>query len=100
DIFGPPERYALSQPINFVEGSEPPLLLLHGRDDKIAWLRNTRNLSARVRAKGGEVETIFYKNLGHFTLLGTLSSALNFKAQVLDDIAAFIRRHTGTTKPL
>ncbi len=95
DIFGPPERFGQSQPINFVDGSEPPLLLQHGLDDKIVWLRNIRNLAARVREKGGEVTTLYYEGLGHLTILGTLSSVLNFKAPVLDDITAFINEHTG-----
>jgi acetyl esterase/lipase len=98
DMFGPPERYAQSQPITFVDGSEPPLLLLHGFDDKIVWLRNTRNLSARVREKGGQVETIFYEDLGHFTLLGTLASTLKFKASVVDDVTAFINKNIGTVE--
>lgn len=98
DIFGPPERYAQSQPITFVDGNEPPLLLMHGLDDKVVWLRNTRNLAARVREKGGQVETIFYDDLGHLSLLGTLSSTLNFKAPVVDDVTAFINKNNDAAQ--
>ena len=33
DIFGPEARWPESQPVNFVDGDEPPFLLLHGSDD-------------------------------------------------------------------
>lgn len=97
DMFGPPERYALSQPINFAKGDAPPLLLLHGRDDAIVWLKNTLNLTAKMREKGGPVKTIIYDELGHLTILGALSSALGLKATVLDDVSTFIRERSSVT---
>ncbi|MDX1571733.1 MAG: alpha/beta hydrolase, partial [Xanthomonadales bacterium] len=47
-IFSPPEVRPASQPVNFVDGSEPPTLLIHGTDDDVAWPRNTRRLAARI----------------------------------------------------
>ena len=32
-VFGPEKNYSASQPVNFVGGNEPPLLLLYGNDD-------------------------------------------------------------------
>jgi len=55
DIFGPPERFELSQPITYADGANPPLLLLHGEDDTTVWVKNTRNLAAAVTKAGGRV---------------------------------------------
>ncbi len=40
DMFGPPERYADSQPINFVRADAPPMLLIHGLKDTTVWPKN------------------------------------------------------------
>ncbi len=89
-IFGPPSQYPASQPINFVDGGEPPLLLMYGNKDKTVKPRNIENLAAAVRNQQGEVKTIFYPRLGHIGIVGALSRPLRSRAPVLDDVAAFI----------
>ncbi|HXG27428.1 MAG TPA: alpha/beta hydrolase, partial [Nevskiales bacterium] len=90
DIFGPPERYPLSQPINHVDGHNPPLLLLHGRTDTTVRLKNTVNLAARIRARGGPVQTVIYPVMGHVRMIASLAPPLRQVSRVLDDIAGFI----------
>jgi acetyl esterase/lipase len=53
------------EPINFVDGHEPPMLLIQGLRDKIVNPANTKNLAARIREKGGQVEVITYSNRAH-----------------------------------
>lgn len=92
DLFGPPERFPRSQPIEYARGDAPPMLLLHGLDDDTVWPRNSRNLAAAVRARGGRVETRFYEDLGHAAIVGALSGPLDFLAPVRADVLAFIGR--------
>ena len=90
-IFGDtPQEWARSQPINFVDGDEPPFLLLHGEDDKTVWTRNSERLAARLRDAGVAVDYRTYPGLGHVRIL----SAFRFPslAPTLDDTAAFVRR--------
>ncbi len=52
DMFGPPELYPQSQPINFVRRDAPPMLLIHGSTDALVSPWNSRNLSAALEASG------------------------------------------------
>ncbi|MEQ9642018.1 MAG: alpha/beta hydrolase [Alphaproteobacteria bacterium] len=81
-----------ARPIEFVDGSEPPLLLLHGLDDDTVFPSNSENLTAAVQAAGGEVRYVTYPEKGHIGLVLALSSVLRDDA-VLDEIAAFIAAH-------
>ncbi len=92
DIFGPPERHPLSQPVSHVDGRNPPLLLLHGRADSAVWPRNTLNLAARVRAAGGPVQTAIYPVMGHVRIVAGLAAPLRFTSPVLDDVVNFINQ--------
>ncbi len=92
DIFGPPEKFQYSQPIFFVDGKNPPLLLAHGRNDDVIFADNTLNLARAVSKAGGAVETVMYDNLSHSMIIGSLASYLRGRADVLDQIEDFIKR--------
>lgn len=94
-IFGPEETREETQPINHVNGSAPPLLLLSGDDDGIVSPRNSRVLAERQEAAGGRAQARFYPGLGHLRLVGALSRPLRGSAPVLDDIVAFIQRESA-----
>lgn len=95
DMFGPPERYADTQPINHVDGKNPPLLLLHGENDVSVWPKNTRNWAAKVRAAGGPVETVIYPQMTHTWIVATLSRPLQGQSDVMAYVADFVLRKSG-----
>lgn len=95
DIFGPEETREDTQPINHVNDSAPPLLLLSGDEDGIVSPRNSRVLAERQEAAGGRVQARFYPGLGHLRLVGALSRPLRGSAPVLDDIVAFVQRESA-----
>lgn len=90
DMFGPPERYADSQPIHFARPDAPRTLLVHGLGDTIVWPRNTRNLAAALGAVGVPVTVRLYPHLRHGETVGALSVLARFRAPVLADVAQFI----------
>ena len=92
DMFGPPERYGLSQPIEFVDGDEPPFLLIHGTADRLAWPRNSEHLAARLSAKGVPVELHLLPGVGHLRLLASLSEQERWLAPAVDLSAAWIAK--------
>ncbi len=81
---------AASQPINFVTGKEPPSLLLHGEADTRVGIHNSRNLAARIRERGGQVEITTYPDMSHVGILLAISAPLRNGKPVLDRIARFI----------
>lgn len=90
DIFGPPVRYPLSQPINYAHAGQPPLLLLHGSDDETVAVENTLNLAAATRGEGAEVETRLYEGIGHVGILSALSRPFRGRAPVVQDVHGFM----------
>lgn len=95
DMFGPPERFALSQPIAYVDADAPPLLLLHGANDETVGAHNTRNLAAAVNRAGGFAETVIYEKLDHPWAVAVLAAPLRRRADVLERVARFVRERAG-----
>ena len=95
DMFGPPERYADTQPINHVDGGNPPMLLMHGEDDESVWPKNTRNLAKKIREAGGPVETVYYPKLSHAWIVATLSTLLQEQSDVMPYTKDFVLRKSG-----
>lgn len=92
DIFGPPERFELSQPILYTDGKNPPLLLMHGEDDQVVWVKNTRNLAASVARAGGPVETVIYPKMSHGLMISSIGPLLRNQNDVLTHIDRFISK--------
>jgi len=90
-IFGPEEGRPKTQPINYVEGGEPPLLLLRPKADTIVDPGNSSRLAKRVAEKGGSANVITYERVGHLSIIGTLSPLLSFLAPVKEDLVQFVR---------
>jgi acetyl esterase/lipase len=90
DMFGPPDRYPLSQPINFVRADAPPMLLIAGERDVTVLPKNTRNFAAALQAKGVKVTLRLYPGLKHEDTLAAMSNLARGRAPILADIAAFV----------
>lgn len=93
EIFGPESGRPATQPINHVDGDEPPLLLITGAADATVRPANTARLAQRIVERGGLAETRVYEGVGHVELVAAFASPLRGLAPVLDDVDAFIRRH-------
>ena len=93
-VFGPEENYPASQPVNFVGGNEPPLLLMYGTDDDTVRPSNIKSLTKKVTQAGGCVETHYYDGLDHAGLIGALALPLQNSSSVLSDITDFLDRYS------
>jgi dipeptidyl aminopeptidase/acylaminoacyl peptidase len=91
-IFGPEDRLARTQPINFVDGKAAPMLLVTGENDDTVEPANTTRLAESIRRRGGSVRELYYSNMGHVKLVGTLAAPLQFLAPTIDNIAMFIEQ--------
>ena len=77
-------------PIPFIEGREPPLLLLHGESDGTVYLGNSEALAARTREKGGSVDLRIY-SLGHGPLVAAIAQPLRWLGPVFPDMLDWLR---------
>ncbi|MDB5331541.1 MAG: alpha/beta hydrolase fold family protein [Phycisphaerales bacterium] len=81
------------EPTHFVDGHAPPMLLIRGLKDTVVGPENGERLSAAIRRAGGKVECIDYPDRGHAGIVQSLAWPFRWLAPVLDDTAAFFRRH-------
>ncbi len=89
-------EYSESQPSHFIDGNEPPLLLLYGKEDKQVYMRNIVNMTKAVRQKGGKVEPHIYDGIDHVDILAALSIPYRGRFEVMNNIADFL---DGANRP-
>jgi acetyl esterase/lipase len=94
-IFAPAEQEWISQPIHFVNGHSPPLLLMTGTQDRTVWPKNSVNLAHAVETKGGQVQLITYPGYDHVDIVAKLAKPLRGDSPLLQDIIGWLRRHGG-----
>lgn len=92
-IFGPEEQRPRTQPINHVDGTAPPMLLVAGSDDTTVLPRNSERLAKRIAEAGGIAELRRYDRVGHVGLVASLAKPLRWSSPALDDMVRFFRDH-------
>ncbi len=90
-IFGPEENDHLMQADRFIDGDEPPMLLLHGNLDILVNDSNMEKLAEAVKQKGGTVSTVYYSGLGHLSIIGSFSDSFPFGSAVERDMLIFMQ---------
>ncbi len=91
---GDPEAWARTQPVNFVDGLNSPLMLMHGMRDAVVHPWNSQRLYDRVREHNGLADLRLYASLDHFLILGVMSKLARFlEPAVLDDLVGFLKQY-------
>jgi len=90
DLFGPADRFAQSQPINYVRATAPPLLLLQGMQDRTVAPGNTVNLTKALTATGASVTARYYQHADHGDLVAAFSIPARRRVPVLEALRQFI----------
>jgi acetyl esterase/lipase len=75
-----------TQPVNFVDGDEPPFLLLHGASDRRVWTRNSVRMADRLRAAGVPVTLEIAPKTGHIAMVNGFRSP-RFSPALADTLA-------------
>lgn len=68
-VFGDVGEWVRTQPVHFVDGDEPPFLLLHGQSDRRVWAANSESLARRLRQAGRPVTLKLLPRVGHVGLV-------------------------------
>ncbi|MCC4593191.1 alpha/beta hydrolase [Xanthomonas campestris pv. cannae] len=85
-----PAQQRRSQPVNFVDGDEPPALLLHGDADTVVEPHNSQSLQAALQRVGVPAELKTYPGVGHMRLVLALRKD-DPALPVMADSIAFVR---------
>ena len=88
-IFGPQENFAKMKVMNFIDGDEPPMLLLHGTGDKTVGILNKDSLIESIKEQGGEYGDISYEGESHVGILLNLHHIFDGDADIATDIDQF-----------
>lgn len=89
-IFGPPAQWPRAMAANFVDGDEPPFLLVHGDHDKRVWLQNSQELAGKLTARNESVSLLVLPGGSHFATVSALYDPKR-EPQVLPAILGFVR---------
>jgi acetyl esterase/lipase len=81
------------EPIDFVDGHEPPMLLIHGLKDQTVDAINAARLTARICQAGGKVRYIAYPERAHVGVVLSLAAPFRWLAPTLRDVSTFFREH-------
>lgn len=72
DVFGPETQWPQAQPIRFVDGDEPPFLLVHGTGDMVVEAKDSQELADKLRSVGGRAELLWLPGAGHIAPLAAM----------------------------
>ncbi len=92
-IFANAVPVELSQPVSYARGDSPPLLLLHGTDDRIVLPLHSQLLQERMNLEDGRVKRLELEGVGHFGIVLALSEPFAYLApNLLSSIENFIQK--------
>lgn len=85
---------ATTQPINFVRGDAPPMLLLTGDLDTTVKPRNSLALAKAMTAAGEPTQAVVLKGMSHEGIIMKLAQPfMGRDRRVIDAVLAFLSRH-------
>ena len=90
-IFAAPVALYDSQPINFADAGDPPVLLAHGDRDRRVWLRNSLNMASKLQQAGSEVSLVIYPGVTHTGLMKPFVVFVDDDSGLIEEILSFIR---------
>ena len=98
-LMGPRSGWPATYAYNFIDGTEPPLLLLHGASDGVVGVGNSARLAQRIRARGGCARLGVCRGAGHVGIVLALAFPALGPARAIRDLQAFVRDPAGQSCP-
>lgn len=94
-LMGPPAAWAETYPRTHIDGSEPPLLLLHGDRDDVVHPDNSVRLARRVTAAGGCARAVVLPGLDHVRIVLALAAPRLAGRKPMEEVARFVADPQG-----
>ena len=95
ELFDKKDNYYASQPIHFINGNEPPHLLLQGGNDTKVFVHNAVNLAAKLKEFKVENELVIFDKMSHAKIIINLAKPFKNKADVLAHIIKFVDKYSN-----
>lgn len=92
-IFGGSDR-SDTQPITYIDGKRPPMLLAYGTDDTTVAPHNSTDLAEKLRSFHSDVEVRAYPGVGHIGIILSLAPGFRDRTTLRDDIIQFVKAHS------
>jgi acetyl esterase/lipase len=94
DMFGESEEaYSKAMATPYIDGDEPPMLLIYGQADEKVWARNHELLAQKIREKGGNVTVKLYPDANHIDTVSALSWINPAGLDVVEEMTDFFSIH-------
>ncbi len=91
-VFGDRAQWPQAQAVNFVDGDEPPFLLVHGTGDRVVESKDSVELAEKLRLNGGRAELLLLPDAGHAAPAAAIYDPKR-NPEVMRAIDAFIAAH-------
>jgi len=92
NAFGQWPKPEETQPVNYARKTDAKFQLIYSRGDKVVGVHNAKNLAAKLKAAGDEVELIAYDKPSHPDMVAALSLPLRGRANTFSDVREFLAR--------
>ena len=79
-----------TQPITYIDGKRPPMLLAAGTDDDTVLPRNSSDLAKKLKSFGSPAELIAYAGVGHIGIILSLAPGFRNRTTLRTDILRFV----------
>ena len=93
-LFPKDNNYFNSQPINFIDGDEPPFLIIQGKNDKKVNPKNATSLSSKLNEFKVQHELLMIDKKSHTAVLLNLAKPFRKNKLVLTAISDFVKNHS------
>lgn len=90
-VFNGASNFPAMQAANFVDGDEPPIVMMHGLDDSIVGRINIDRMVAALKPLGICYQTRLYPDVGHVGMIGAFTWAYP-TVPVVPDIVEFAKK--------
>jgi acetyl esterase/lipase len=88
-IFGGANRPE-TQPITYIDGKRPPMLLAAGTDDTTVSPRNSSDLAEKLKSFGSPVRLVRYPDVGHIGIILSLAPGFRGRTSLRGDMIDFV----------
>ncbi|MEM7029087.1 MAG: alpha/beta hydrolase [Chloroflexota bacterium] len=89
-----PDNFAQRSPIHHIHAELPPILLIHGANDRVVQPHMSQDLHAAIKNVGGQSQLKIYDQADHTNYV--FEAVMKPKSELVIDMATFVKTATST----
>lgn len=91
-IFAPANPVHTAMPAHYIDGTQPPFLLIWGANDNKVGRQNIDQMQAAIDEKGGQLEVVIYPELNHIGTVAALAIPKRASANIVETMLKFMQQ--------